>query len=214
MVHNLSLLVCVFQFFFKFLDASEVSESEAPKNRCGWYGACAFLFLRYSQDRRYIRATASICRFGCARIIVGVSVDNTYIQRIVRSWLPCFSIWRHSDPVVFLTEWVKMLTCALVEFLKTLSPRALGRHRFSLTIHEVSGNRTRDVVNHRPGAQFSSSLEIRSSARDVRMVESNETENWYSRVRSTWRSNDISYTTCMQYCQVALFTYKPINSLV
>ena len=45
-------------------------------------------------------------------------------------------------------------------------------------------------------------------------VESNETENWYSRVRSTWRSNGISYTTCMQYCQVALFTYKPINSLV
>ena len=64
------------------------------------------------------------------------------------------------------------------------------------------------------GAQFSSSLEIRSSARDVQMVESNETENWYSRVRSTWRSNGISYTTCMQYFQVALFTYNPINSLV
>ena len=55
---------------------------------------------------------------------------------------------------------------------------------------------------------------ILNFARDVRMVESNETENWYSRVRLTWRSNVISYTTCMQYCQVALFTYKPINSLV
>ena len=29
------------------------------------------------------------------------------------------------------------------------------------------------------GAQFLSSLEIRSNAQDVRMVESNETENWY-----------------------------------
>ena len=56
------------------------------------------------------------------------------------------------------------------------------------------------------GAQFSSSIEIRSSALEVRMVETNETKNWYSRVRSTWRSNGISYKTCMRYCQVALFT--------
>ena len=55
---------------------------------------------------------------------------------------------------------------------------------------------------------------VRSSARVVRMVESNETENWNSRVRSTWRSNGISYTTCMRYCQIALFTYTLINSLV
>ena len=36
------------------------------------------------------------------------------------------------------------------KFLKTRLPRTLGRHRFSLTTHEVSGNRTRDVVNYAP----------------------------------------------------------------
>ena len=34
-------------------------------------------------------------------------------------------------------------------FLSVRLPRTLGRHRFPLTIHEVSGNRTRDAGNYR-----------------------------------------------------------------
>ena len=42
-------------------------------------------FHPFRQDRRFIRATANACRSDWARTLVGVSVDNSYIQRIVRS---------------------------------------------------------------------------------------------------------------------------------
>ena len=39
-------------------------------------------FAYLAKTRRFIRAIASVCRSGWARTVVGVSVDNTYIQRI------------------------------------------------------------------------------------------------------------------------------------
>ena len=42
-------------------------------------------FPHFAKTRRFVRATASACRSGRARTLVGVSMDNTYIQRIVRS---------------------------------------------------------------------------------------------------------------------------------
>ena len=90
----------------------------------------------------------------CARIMMGVSVDNTYIQRwgntFPNPFFPkCTFPKVHYSQKLFFPKNAFLNMCP-GKFLKMRLPRTLGRHGFSLTIHEVSGNWTRDVVNYRP----------------------------------------------------------------
>ena len=72
-----------FYFFFKVPRCFRGFQTLKHRGMVVAGTAQARSFPHFAKTRRFIRATASACRSGWARTLVGVSMDNTYIQRIV-----------------------------------------------------------------------------------------------------------------------------------